>query len=404
VIALRAGCALTPTRTISPAHVLIEDGKIVAVGLPFHVPVPSHAEIVAAEPWIVVPGFIDTHTHGHSGSYFGEDVATTAGICRSITATGVTGLLPTLSGLRPGQDTLEMILERVATLCRTMMEQGGGAEILGIHMEGPYLSDAAHVRGSQRVESLRRPALAELHRMVQAAGGHIRKMSVAPELDGALALISELRRLGIVASGGHSAASYDQASAAADAGMICATHVFNGMPPLHHRQPGLLAAVLTDDRIHAELIADGQHVSAPAMQVLLRCKGVDRIHLITDNTTWAGMPNGVYPDGERTIVKEDERVYVVGGTLIGSVAPMNACVRNMARLPGCSLAEAVQMASLNPADLIGLAGRKGSLEPGCDADLVVIDDAVNVHMVMVRGRQVYGNCLGLPERPGVHPI
>lgn len=388
MIALRAGRAITPLRTLSPAHLLIDGGKIVAIGMPAQVPIPSHAEIIGAENHIVVPGFVDTHTHGRDGVYFGANVVTTTALCRSVVATGVTALLPTLAGLRPGGETLEMILALIAAVRQAMTADGDGAEILGIHMEGPYLSGSDAVRGSQRAENLRQPALDELHSMVEAAEGSLRKMSIAPELNGALELIDEMNRLGIVACAAHSAASYARTIAAVDAGLRCATHVFNGMPAFHHRQPGLLGAILTDDRIHAELIADGQHVSAPAMQVLLRCKGFDRIHLVTDNTIWAGMPNGSYSDGDRVVVKEEERAYVDGGTLIGSVAPMNVCVRVMSHLPGCSLAEAVRMASLTPARLIGVGDRKGSLEPGHDADLVVIDDEVNVQMVMVRGRHV----------------
>jgi N-acetylglucosamine-6-phosphate deacetylase len=389
MIALRAAGAITPLHTISPVIILIDQGTIVAVGLPDQVPIPDRAEVVDAGDKIVVPGFIDTHTHGRDGSYFGEDPRTTAQLCRSVLSTGVTGILPTLTTLLPMHYTLQMILERIATVRHVMSDGTGGAVVLGIHMEGPYLSGADSVRGVQRAENLRQPSPDELHRMVEAADGTIRKMSIAPELDGALELVRAMSRLGIVPCAAHSACSYEQALAAVDAGLCCATHVFNGMVPLHHRRPGLMGAVLTCDRIHAELIADGQHVSAAAMQVLLRCKGVDGIHLITDNTTWAGMPNGTYQDGERTIVKEDERAYVVGGTLSGSVAPMNACVRNMVRLCGCSLAEAVQMATLNPARLIGVADRKGSLEAGKDTDLVVIDEDVNVYMTMVRGRVLY---------------
>lgn len=393
MIAVRAGCALTPLQTFRPAHILVDHGQIVAIGLPSQVPIPAHAEVVTVENLTVVPGFVDTHTHGRDGIYFGEDATTTRAVCRSVVATGVTALLPTLAPLRPVRDSLAEIVGQIGTVLQAMQIGDEGAEILGIHLEGPYLSTIDSVKGSQRVENLRRPSSEELRRMVDVAEGHIRKISIAPELDGALELIGEMRRLGIVACAAHSAASFERATAAADAGLRCATHVFNGMPPLHHRQPGLVGAVLTDDRIQAELIADGQHVSVPAMQVLLRCKGVEGIHLVTDNTPWAGVPNGQYSDDGRTVVKEDNRVYVAGGTLIGSVAPMNVCVQTMARVPGCSLPEAVQMASLNPARLIGLSDRKGSLEPGHDADLVVIDEQVTVHKVMVRGKWVYSQAV-----------
>jgi len=285
--------------------------------------------------------------------------------------------------------TLDMMLERIANVRQVMAEDAGGAEILGIHLEGPFLSSADTARGSQLVANLRKPSVRELQQMDEAAGGAIRKMAIAPELDGALDVIREMVKLNIVPCAGHSTATYEQAMEAVQAGLCCATHVFNGMIPFHHRRPGLLGAVLTCDEINAELIADGQHVSVPAMKLLLRCKGVEGVHLITDNTIWAGMANGSYPDGERTVVKEDSRAYVLGGTLVGSIAPMNLCVGNMVRSVGCSLGDAVRMASLNSALVVGVADRKGSLEPGKDADLVVIDNEVEVYMTMVKGREVY---------------
>jgi N-acetylglucosamine-6-phosphate deacetylase len=242
--------------------------------------------------------------------------------------------------------------------------------------------------------NMRRPSVEELRRMVDAAQGAIRKMSIAPELDGALDVIGEMARQDIVPCAAHSTASCEQAMAAVRAGLRCATHVFNGMLPLHHRQPGLLGAVLTCDEIDAELIADGQHVSPVAIDILLRCKGADRVHLVTDNTPWAGLPNGTYRDGERAIVKEGARAYVLGGTLVGSVAPMNLCVRTMVGSAGRSLAKAIQMASLNPARVIGVDDRKGSLEPGKDADLVVIDEEAEVYVTMVRGQVVYSRFSG----------
>jgi N-acetylglucosamine-6-phosphate deacetylase len=389
VIAIQAWRILTPLESIAPGTILIEDEKIVAVGRSAEVSIPAGAAVIDATDKVVVPGFIDTHTHGRDGTYFGENPEMTAKLCRSIVSTGVTSFLPTLASLLPIQYTLEMILNRIQVVRQVMMQDAGGAEILGIHMEGPCLSSADTARGSQLVANLRKPSVEELHRMVEASEGTIRKVSIAPELDGALDVIREMVKLDIVPCAGHSTATYEQAMEAVQAGLSCASHVFNGMIPMHHRRPGLLGAVLTCDEISAELIADGQHVSPAAMKILLRCKGVDGVHLITDNTIWAGMPNGTYGDGDRTVVKEDHRAYVVGGTLVGSVAPMNLCVGNIVRSVGYSLAEAVKMASLNPAIVIGVDDRKGSLEPGKDADLVVIDEEVEVCMTMIKGKEVY---------------
>jgi N-acetylglucosamine-6-phosphate deacetylase len=389
MIAIQAGQIPTPLKSISPGVILIEGRRIVDVGHPGEVPLPAGTEIRDFQDKVVVPGFIDTHTHGRDGDYFGEDKEATGRLCRNITRTGVTSLLPTLASLMPIHYTLAMMLERIDTVRQVMAQDAGGAEILGMHLEGPFLSSADTARGSQLVVNLRKASVRELQQMAEAAEGTIRKMSIAPELEGALDVIREMIKLNIVPCAGHSTATYEQAMEAVHAGLCCGTHVFNGMIPFHHRRPGLLGAVLTCDRINAELIADGQHVSAAAMKLLLRCKGVDGVHLITDNTIWAGMANGTYQDGDRSIVKEESRAYVLGGTLVGSVAPMNLCVGNMVRFVGCSLGEAVKMASLNPAVVVGEADRKGSLERGKDADLVVVDEEVEVYVTMVKGQEVY---------------
>jgi N-acetylglucosamine-6-phosphate deacetylase len=389
MLAIQAGQVLTPYAWISPGVILIEDGRIIAVGHPPEVPIPTDSTILSAWNRTVVPGFVDTHTHGGEGVYFGEDVETTIRLCRSVVSTGVTSLLPTLAGLLPIHYTLKMYLDRIRVIRKAMLQNDGGAEILGIHMEGPYLSQADKVIGSQVAANLRQPSVQELSQMIEASGGSIRKITIAPELENALDVITVISEAGVLPSAGHSAATYAQAMKAVKAGLRCATHTFNGMLPLHHRQPGLIGAILTCEEINAELIADGQHVSYPAIDILLRCKGVAGVHLVTDHTTWAGMPNGEYTDGGRIVVKEDTRAFVVGGTLMGGVAPMNVCVRNLVREVGLSLAEAVQMACSIPARLIDVDDRKGSLMPGKDADVLVIDEQVTVYLTIVKGQVVY---------------
>jgi N-acetylglucosamine-6-phosphate deacetylase len=273
---------------------------------------------------------------------------------------------------------------------QVMRHGTGGAEILGIHMEGPYLSGAEIAKGSQPVNELRQPSVRELNEMMDASEGTIRKMTIAPELDGAMDVIREMVRLNIVPSAGHTAATYEQMLEGISAGIRSCCHTFNGMIPFHHRNTGVLGAVLTCDEVNAELIADCQHVFPVAMKVLYRCKGGERIHLVTDNTYWAGLPNGPYDWSEnRVVIKEDQRAYVKGGTLAGSVASMNFDIANMIHRVGCSLADAVRMATINPARVIGVADRKGSLEVGKDADLTIIDADVNVYLTMVKGQIVY---------------
>jgi N-acetylglucosamine-6-phosphate deacetylase len=384
--AIKASRFLTPDHEIESGVVLIENGRIVGLGSSTEIQIPAEAELIDAGDKTVAPGFIDTHVHGRDGHLFGEDPESTADLCRTIASTGTTSLLPTLgswSGIAKSVDEIRMV--------RQVMRQGtGGAEILGIHMEGPYLSSAEIARGSQPVRELRKPSTRELANMMDASEGTIRKMTIAPELEGALDVIREMVKMGILASAGHTAATYEQMQEGIAAGIRSCCHTFNGMIPFHHRTPGVLGAVLTCDEVNAELIADCQHVSPIAMQVLCRCKGTDRIHLITDNTFWAGLPNGSYEWSEgRVVIKDDQRAYVKGGTLAGSVASMNFDLANMVRHVGCSLAEAVKMATLNPARVIGVVDHKGSLEAGKDADLVIIDADVNVYLTMVKGQIVY---------------
>jgi len=388
MIAIEAGSVLTPFREFEPGIVLVSAGRIEAVGDPSDISIPPDAEVLKVHDKIVAPGFIDTHTHGREGNYFGETVKTTKKLCESVLSTGVTSLLPTLASLLPLEYTLQRILDGIRVI-RQAQGQGGAAEILGIHMEGPFLSGAETARGSQLVANMRKPSVEELDQMVAVSDRTIRKMTIAPELEGSLEVIQEMVRHGIVPSAGHSTASYEQVLKAIEAGLRCATHTFNAMIPLHHRQPGLLGAVLTRDEICAELIADGQHVSAAAMDILVRCKGVERVHLVTDNTIWAGLPNGTYKDGDREVVKQDLKAYVRGGTLVGSIAPMNQCVANVLRSVGCSRSEAVRMATFNAASIIGCDNRKGSIESGKDADLVILDQEFEVHLTMVKGQILY---------------
>lgn len=384
--AIRAAQIMTPLEKIERGIVLIKGEKIAAVGTFTQIHIPEGAKLIDVGDKIVVPGFIDTHVHGRDGHRFGEDPESTTRLCRSIASTGTTSLLPTLgswSGFRHMLDDIRVVRQ-------VMLAGNDGAEIVGIHMEGPYLSREEIARGSQPVTAMRQPSLDELTEMIEASQGTIRKMTIAPELDGALEVIREMADVGIVPSAGHTTASYEVMMAAVEAGLRSACHTFNGMIPFHHRIPGVLGAVLTCDQINAELIPDCQHVYPVAMQILWRCKGTDRMHLVTDNTYWAGLTNGAYEWSEgRTVIKEDQRAYVQGGTLAGSVATMNFDVNNMVQHVGCSLLEAVRMASLNPALVIGIADQKGSLEPDKDADLVVIDDDVNVYLSMVKGQEIF---------------
>jgi N-acetylglucosamine-6-phosphate deacetylase len=294
--------------------------------------------------------------------------------------------------------TLEGMLESLSITAQSMRIESAGAEILGINFEAPFFTKAPATQwdryppaGYYAGKMARDPSVEELHQMQQAAQGNIKLMTIAPELEGALDVIREMCDLGIVPSIGHTAASFEQARAGINAGAKSATHLYNAMRRQDHREPGVIEAVLISDDIMAELIADCVHVFPSALEVAVRCKGVDKLILISDNLKYAGLPNGTYIDElGREIVKDDEKAHIPGWTLAGSISPLNWNVRNMTQRVGVSLPEAIKMASLNPAKLLGFAERKGSLEEGKDADLTVIDDDINVYAVMRMGEWMIG--------------
>jgi len=256
------------------------------------------------------------------------------------------------------------------------------AEVAGIHFEGPFISRVR--RGVHSPDWIAAPAVASLERYLQAAAGTGKILTLAPELPGALALVDAARGAGLVVALGHTDATYAEASAAIERGACHAVHVFNAMRPFSHRETGVLGAVLTSAGVTAELIADSVHVDAPAMRLLLRAKGAERVLLVSDGTAATGMPDGKYQLGTFEVIVSGGVCRNAEGRLAGSTLTLDRAIRNIVTL-GVSLADAVRMVTLNPARLLGLEGRKGVLAPGADADLVLLDSALNVAGVMTRG-------------------
>ncbi len=383
-VVIRAKQLITPLESIAPGSVVIERGKIATLGL--DVPVPQGAQVIEADDKLLAPGFIDNHAHGGMGHWFGEGPDEVREIARFRATTGTTGFLPTLGGAT----SLEGMVEPVRMVREVMKEGTGGTEILGIHMEGPYLSPRKP--GVNPVELIRALDIAEVEAMQEAAEGNIRLISVAPDEEGGMAFIRDLQRMGIVAGIAHTDTDYEVILQAIGAGATYSIHTYNGMRGLHHREPGVVGAVLTSDDVYAELIADGVHVHPAAMDILVRCKGRDRVVLVTDNSSMVGMPDGIYGFfGGRHIEKKDGTLRSLeNGSIAGSAMTFDEDVRNMVKVVGVPLPWAIQMATLNPARAVGLDGEKGSLEVGKDADLILIDEDIHVYMTMVRGRVIYG--------------
>ena len=334
--------------------------------------IDAHADL-RADGWIA-PGFIDLQINGAYGFDFTTDAGTAAQVARRLPETGVTAFLPTI---------ISSPLDAYPRFLRDLKSDARGAQILGVHLEGPYLNPKR--AGAHNPNYLRVPNLAELE--TWAGSSLVRLVTLAPELPGALELIRALRARGIVVSAGHSDANYAQAIAGLDAGISWGTHLFNAMPAFSHREPGLIGALLSSD-VPVGLIADGVHVHPAAIKTVVRAKGARGITLVTDAMMAMGMQPGRYTLGDRAVKVDATSARLDDGTLAGSILKMDAAIRNIIEFSGCSLADAITMASATPARVLGLA-HKGHLVPGADADIVVLDESLRVQTTIARGEIVY---------------
>jgi len=336
------------------------------------------------EAAFVSPGFIDLQINGGFGVEVGDEPAALAQLAEKLPATGVTSFLPTL--VSSSSTKIRAAAQALATFA-SAEPRYPGAQALGLHLEGPLLAPARH--GAHDLRPIEAASAAELARVVPELGpGIIRLVTLAPERDGALALIGRLKEAGVTVALGHTEATHAQMAAGFDAGASLVTHLFNAMSPFTHRAPGAAGAALTDDRVTVSLIADGVHLHAAALALAIKAKRPGRVALITDATAAAGRRAGSYRLGGRVVVSDGHAVRLPDGTLAGSALLMDRAVRNVIALAGVSAAEALRAASETPASVLGLA-RKGRLAPGCDADLVLLDRKLHVRGTFVSGRAVF---------------
>jgi N-acetylglucosamine-6-phosphate deacetylase len=343
----------------------------------------SEYEIINAEGLYISPGFIDLHMHGGGGADTTEgNTASLRKMAMFHARGGTTSFLPTIAA-----GPAKVMEKALAAVSAQYLRTTGGAGILGAHLEGPYLNPAK--AGGQNKSFFRPPDLEEMKRYITTADGCLKMVTLAPELPGAAEIMRLLNREGIVVSAGHSLATYEETKDAIRAGMRHAVHLFNASPPLHHRRPGLVGAVLASREVSAEVIADGHHLH-PSMFMLLReIKGKRNIVLVTDSMGAAGLGDGKYKFSGREIEISGSRSALKDGTLAGSTITMADAVRNVIHMAGLPLQEAVNMASLNPARVLGIEDQKGTIAPGMDADIVLLDRKLNVKLTMVQGELVY---------------
>jgi N-acetylglucosamine-6-phosphate deacetylase len=389
MIAITARTLFTPLERIEQPLLLVEDGVIVEIASRAQRDVPNNCRTVDFGDGILAPGFIDIHIHGGAGHDVME-AATDAlpPVERLLAAHGVSSYFPTtvtapidatLSALARLADAIESAERNPQA--GDLQKDGLRARPLGIHLEGPFISHQR--RGVHPPEDLLAPSFAAFDRFWQAARGHIRVLTIAPELPGALEVIAAAAARGVCVSLGHSDADLNAARAGFAAGARHATHTFNAMRPLEHRDPGILGEVLTDSRLSADIIADGIHLDPVIVQLFLKAKGADAAVLITDATAATGMPDGRYRLGTLDVEVKDGRC-MSGGRLAGSVLVMDRAVRNVMQFAQWDLQQAVRLATLNPARVTE-AKNLGSLKAGAVADLVVLSPGGEVRNTILRG-------------------
>jgi len=377
---ITAARLFTPLEWIESPVVTVEDGHITALHSRSDAEIPA-GSLLDFPDLVLAPGFIDIHIHGGAGRDAMEaDDSALAQIERHLVKQGVTAYLPTT--VTAPQEKIVKALDGLGKLIATANKKPRRAVPLGIHLEGPFIS---HVkRGVHPPENLLPPTQQAFNRFWQASAGTIRIMTIAPELPGSPETIRHARTLGVHSSLGHSNATYQQAQSGIAAGADHATHTFNAMRALDHRDPGILGAVLEHDELTADIIADGIHVHPSVLDLFLRAKGPGRAILITDAISATGMPDGIYSLGGLEVQVSKGRCEYQG-KLAGSVLTLDRAIRNVMTFAGWQLQQAVRLATLNPAQRLGISDQRGLLAPGRRADLVVLTPGGEVAHTIIGG-------------------
>ncbi|MGW3986878.1 N-acetylglucosamine-6-phosphate deacetylase [Streptomyces sp. NPDC004830] len=375
---LTGATVVLPTGTVENGRLTVDGTRIAATP-------PENAQVIDVTGHYVIPGFVDIHNHGGGGASF------TSGSVDDILKGIHTHRLHGTTTLVASTVTGDMdFLTRRAGLLSELAEQG---EIAGIHFEGPFISPCR--KGAHSEELLRDPDPAEVRKLIDAARGRARMVTLATELPGGLDSVRLLAEHGVIAAIGHTDASYEQTVEAIDAGATVATHLFNAMPPLGHRAPGPITALLEDERITVELINDGTHLHPAALRLAFHHAGARRVAFITDAMDAAGFGDGRYWLGPLEVEVADGVARLVeDGTIAGSTLTQDRAFKRAVTVDGLSVEDAVTALSATPARLLGMDDTIGSLEPGKSADLLVLDSAFDLKGVMRRGEWVVGPQLG----------
>jgi N-acetylglucosamine-6-phosphate deacetylase len=360
-----------PTGVVADGRVAVEGTKIASAAA-------DNADVLDVTGHWLVPGFVDIHNHGGGGASFSGTPDRIMTAIAAHRAHGTTTLVASTV-----TDEMDLLV-RQAGLLSELAEQG---EIAGIHFEGPFISPCR--KGAHSEKLLRDPDPADVRKLIDAARGRAKMVTLAAELPGGIDSVRLLAEHGVIAAVGHTDATYEQTVEAIDAGATVATHLFNAMPALNHRAPGPIAALLEDERVTVELINDGTHLHPAALELAFHRAGASRVAFITDAMDAAGIGDGRYMLGPLEVeVSEGVARLVEGGSIAGSTLTQDRAFKRAVTVDRLSVEDAVQALSVNPARLLGLYDRIGSLEPGKDADLVLLDANFDLKGVMRRGEWV----------------
>lgn len=371
-------CKIIFLDRIEEGSVLIKDNKIVKIN-------PENSEdsnIIDAKGMYLSPGFIDVHIHGAGGhDTMDGTVEAINEIAKTICKFGTTSFTPTTMTV-----AIEDIQKSMKAIKHTKLNGTDGANVLGAHLEGPFISPNAI--GAQNPNFVEAPSIETYEKMVKGCEDAVTSITIAPEVDGAKELIEYLSKKGVVCSIGHTKANYNQAMEGIHCGCNHATHLFNAMTGFAHREPGVVGAIFDTD-ITTETISDGIHIAYPSLRVAYKQKGTDKVLLVTDAMMACGMPNGKYALGGQDVFVKDGAARLDGGTLAGSILTLDKAVRNVYQNTKYPLYEVVKMASHNGARHCKVEDRKGQIKEGFDADLLLFDENINIQTVIVNGNIVH---------------
>ncbi|HET9218119.1 MAG TPA: N-acetylglucosamine-6-phosphate deacetylase [Terriglobia bacterium] len=382
MLVLDVSAVLTPFEKFSPGRLLIRGDRIEAAGVPSDLLIPDGAERIELPDLTLVPGFIDPHVHGCAGFDVMDATRDSLdAISKALASYGTTAFLPTT--VSAPADVLDATLDRLA---RLLGSETTGAKPLGIHLEGPFLN--VQKRGTHQPGNVLEPDATLLSNWIRRAAGALKLLTMAPELEGAGSVATLARKSGITVAMGHSDATFSEAIAATDGGVCYAVHTFNAMRQFSHRDPGIVGAVLSDDRVFAEIIADGIHVAPEVVRIFARSKGPSRIVLATDATSATGMPDGEYALGKSHVHVENGVCRDTEGRLAGSTLTQDRALRNLIAWTDMRLDDALLALTTNPAEALALEGH-GRIESGAVADLTLLDQNLEVARTYVSGKLVF---------------